>query len=126
MKKYKLKQILAQLLNQQIDAVEAFNKIWGQEFEPDEQSLDPRQVEGHPLGSYIEDPISDAVSQYNVGWKYLHGKGGYEKDFVKAVEWFRKSADQGDSHAKKALWLAYCHGDEAQQKPNITNPTPKL
>ena len=82
MKKYKLKQILAQL-------------------------------EEHPFGSYIEDPITDAVSQYNVGWKYLHGSGGYEKDFVKAVEWFRKSAEQGDIYAKNALRLAYCNGDEA-------------
>ena len=107
MDKQKLKQILAQLLEQQIDAEQAFEEIWGQEFEVDRLPEDILNLEGHPLGSYIEDPITDAVSQYNIGYKYLHGKDGFEKDSKKASEWFRKSAAQGDNYAKNALWLLY-------------------
>lgn len=73
----------------------------------DLQPYDILQLGEHPDGSYIEDPITDAVSQYNIGYKYLRGTGGFEKDYVKASEWFRKSAAQGDIYAKNALRLVY-------------------
>ena len=107
MYKKKLKQILNQLFQCVIEPEEAFEKIWGQEFQETEQPNDIGQIEVHPLGSYIEDPVTDAISQYNIGCEYLHGKDGFEKDLSKALDWFRKSAAQGDIYAKKVLLLAW-------------------
>lgn len=110
MDKQKLKQILNQLFQGVIEPEQAFDQIWGQKFQESKQPNDIGQIEAHPLGSYIEDPVTDAVSQYNIGCQYLHGNGGYKKDLPKALDWFRKSAKQDDIYAKMVLLLAY-HGD---------------
>lgn len=43
-----------------------------------------------------------AYAQYNLGIMYQYGQG-VEQSNEKAVEWYRKAADQGDPDAKKKL-----------------------
>ena len=38
-----------------------------------------------------------------LGEDYNYGENGKQKDYVKAVEWFRKAAEQGDADAKARL-----------------------
>ena len=38
-----------------------------------------------------------------LGEDYYYGENGKQKDYVKAVEWFRKAAEQGDADAKARL-----------------------
>jgi TPR repeat protein len=52
----------------------------------------------------------NAVSQYNLGVAYAHGKK-VNKDEAEAAKWYRKAADQG--HAEAQFWLgsAYASGN---------------
>ena len=43
-----------------------------------------------------------ADAQYNLGVMYANGSG-VPKDEVKAVEWYRKAAQQGHAHAQSKL-----------------------
>jgi TPR repeat protein len=43
------------------------------------------------------------------GWSYWNGTG-VEKDYAKAVEYFQKAADQGDSGGEYGLGCAYDYG----------------
>ena len=52
----------------------------------------------------------DAEAQYQVGYSYYVGKNGINKDYDKAVEWFRKSADQGNPNAQRRLGVCYENG----------------
>ena len=53
-----------------------------------------------------------ADAQFYLGVKYANGVG-VPKDSVKAVEWFRKSADaeQGDAYAQFYLGVKYARGE---------------
>lgn len=51
----------------------------------------------------------DAASQFNIGLMYLDGVGAPQSD-QKAVEWFRRSADQGYAKAQKNLGALYAVG----------------
>lgn len=53
--------------------------------------------------------LGDKTAQYMIGHCYEDGKG-VEKDFSKAVEWYRKAAEQGDSSAQYSLGEAYRKG----------------
>ena len=44
----------------------------------------------------------DAAAQYNLGVMYAEGEG-VAKDTVKAVEWYKKAAAQGDKDALQRL-----------------------
>lgn len=45
----------------------------------------------------------DADAQYQLGLHYESGSGGEPKDVNQAIEWFRRSAAQGNESAKRAL-----------------------
>ena len=44
----------------------------------------------------------DHVAQYNMGVRYYHGLG-VAKDFVQAVSWWRKAAEQGGHHGVRPV-----------------------
>ena len=46
-----------------------------------------------------------------LGEDYFFGENGKQKDYVKAVEWFRKAAEQGSAAAQ--LYLGWCYKDGA-------------
>ncbi|XP_046334957.1 uncharacterized protein HI_1625-like [Haliotis cracherodii] len=50
-----------------------------------------------------------ATAQHQVGQRYLHGKG-IDRHAGKAMEWFRKAADQGHPHASYNLAIGYLRG----------------
>jgi TPR repeat protein len=52
----------------------------------------------------------DALSQFNLGFAYHYGEGA-AKDATKAVEWYRKAADQGNLGAAFMLGFIYRTGD---------------
>ncbi len=51
----------------------------------------------------------DAEAQYQLGVKYEYGQG-VDKDYGKAAEWTRKSADQGNANAQYNMGLMYEFG----------------
>ena len=52
----------------------------------------------------------DAESQYQLGMLYKEGSPETPKDPVRAVDWFRRSAEQGNAQAENALGIAFQHG----------------
>jgi TPR repeat protein len=46
----------------------------------------------------------DAIAQYNLGYMYCNG---VSQDFAKAVEWYRKAAEQGSVYAQNKLGNMY-------------------
>jgi TPR repeat protein len=53
----------------------------------------------------------DPDAQYELGWYYENGKGGMvPTDFVEAVKWYRKAAEQGDLNGQAALGVMYAFG----------------
>ena len=65
--------------------------------------------EGHTHNSYVR--------EYNTGVDaFNRGLGYYEKkDFKKAVEWYRKSAEQGNAKAQHNLGVCYNNGEGVEQ-----------
>ena len=69
--------------------------------------------------SYANDYYSDIkdaqkghkIAQYNIGIYYYNGTGGVSRNYEKAVEWFRKSANQGYASAQSALGQIYSDGN---------------
>ena len=51
----------------------------------------------------------DSSEQYNLGHSYYYGNG-VPKDYVKAVEWFTKAANQGNADAQNMLGICYYYG----------------
>ncbi|KAH9499792.1 hypothetical protein Btru_077837 [Bulinus truncatus] len=56
------------------------------------------------------------VAQHHVGQRFLHGKG-VDKHPEKAMEWFRKAADQGHPHASYNLAIGHLKGFKTDLKP---------
>ena len=52
---------------------------------------------------------------YQLGENYYYGKNGYEQDYSKAVEWYRKSAEQGYARAQYVLGICYRLGEGVPQ-----------
>jgi len=52
----------------------------------------------------------NASAQYDLGFYYYHGSDGFEKDLKKALEWFLKSAHQGNRNAQYKLAEMYKKG----------------
>ena len=40
---------------------------------------------------------------FNIGESFFYGRGGVKQDYVKAVEWYTKSAERGDCSSQKKL-----------------------
>ena len=55
-----------------------------------------------------------AVGQTNMGWIYDKGKG-VTQDYTKAVEWYRKAAEQGYANAQSNLGYMYSQGKGVTQ-----------
>ena len=45
-----------------------------------------------------------------LGKDYYFGENGKQKDYVKAVEWYRKAAEQGNANAQYILGICYQNG----------------
>jgi TPR repeat protein len=54
------------------------------------------------------------MAQFTLGEAYYRG-WGVEKDLEMAVEWYRKSANQGHAGAQAALGVSYLNGEGVQQ-----------
>ncbi|MBO4821322.1 MAG: TonB family protein [Prevotella sp.] len=51
-----------------------------------------------------------AGEMYETGFDFHYGRNGKAKDDVKAVEWFRKAADQGGAEAQAQMGYMYLYG----------------
>ena len=56
----------------------------------------------------------NADAQYKLGLSYYNGDGN-EKDYAKAVKWYRKAAEQGHAEAQRGLGGCY-YGGEGVEK----------
>ena len=57
-----------------------------------------------------------AQEMYETGFDFHYGKNGQPKDDEKAVEWFRKAADQGHAEAQAQLGYMYLYGYGVDRK----------
>ena len=55
-----------------------------------------------------------AHAQYKLGVMYKNGRG-VQQDNAKAVEWYRKAAEQGHANAQYKLGVMYKNGSGVQQ-----------
>ena len=55
------------------------------------------------------------TAQNNLGYAYQQGKGDLPQSYVKAVEWWRKAADQGYAPCQHNLGVAYIMGKGVAQ-----------
>jgi TPR repeat protein len=55
----------------------------------------------------------DADAQFLLGLRYYQGNG-VAKDFVEAVKWYRKAAEQGHLFAQMSLGYCYKDGEESR------------
>lgn len=56
-----------------------------------------------------------AQEMYALGEEYYLGEYGVEKDYIKAVEWYRKAAEQGYAPAQNGLGYCYQYGQGVSQ-----------
>jgi len=56
-----------------------------------------------------EDAEQDPNKQQQIGWDYQHGLNGRSKDLTRALQWYRKAADQG--HAKAQCHVGYFYSN---------------
>lgn len=61
--------------------------------------------------TFVAEKENNCSAQYNVGIIYRDGGKGVVKDPKKAVEWFRKAAEQGYSDAQDELGKCYARGN---------------
>ena len=52
----------------------------------------------------------DASAQFDLGMMYFNGQG-VERDFKKAMQWFRKPAERGITNAQLKLGIMFDNGD---------------
>ena len=62
------------------------------------------------LGKLEADTLSPS-EMVKLGEDYYYGENGKQKDYVKAVEWYRKAAEQGNSDAQFNLGFCYAKGN---------------
>ena len=73
-----------------------------------EKQYIPSQEE---LGQWKRDAEQgDAEAQYLLGYCYFNGTNGAEKNYEKAVYWYRKAAEQGDTYVQNLLGECYEYG----------------
>lgn len=60
--------------------------------------------------TFVAEKEDNCSAQYNVGILYRDGGKGVAKNPQKAVEWFRKAAEQGYSNAQDELGKCYARG----------------
>jgi TPR repeat protein len=61
----------------------------------------------------------DAQAQYITGWRYHHGGDGLTVDYQRAIEWYRKAAEQGYAMAQNQLGLFYNEGLGVEKDPRM-------
>ena len=69
-----------------------------------------RQHQADPKQDIEVRDFKDASAQNNLGNCYYYGDG-VKKDYVEAVKWYRKAADQGDADAQYNLGKCYSCGN---------------
>lgn len=52
----------------------------------------------------------NSLAQSGLGFAYIYGKGGLQKDLNEALRLFRLSAEQGDAHGQSNLGVMYMEG----------------
>ena len=59
----------------------------------------------------------DVGSQYILGQKYFYGcdNCGVRQDYVRAIYWLRRAAEQGSSNAENRLGVSYLFGQGVEQ-----------
>ncbi len=57
----------------------------------------------------------DPNAMFRMGNNYKYGYNGLEVDLNKAIEWYQKAIEHGDSDAMNSLGLMYRHGEGVEQ-----------
>ncbi len=82
-------------------------------------STDDEDKESQILSEFAEELKTlafsdDVLAQNDLGYMYKSGQG-VEQDYVKAVEWYRKAAEQGYALAQCNLGVCYANGQGVKQ-----------
>lgn len=68
------------------------------------------KIEAQPQTEEERAERGDVDAQFNLGWRYETGDG-VGQDWVQAVYWYRKAADQGHDYAQNNLGVCYDNGN---------------
>lgn len=69
-----------------------------------------RHTQYHHPDLTLRTEAGDRTAMRTLAESYYAGREGAEQDFVKAAEWFRRLARQGDPRAQTSLGLMYARG----------------
>ena len=72
------------------------------------------EFEMNILELYSDAQQGDVVAQFSLGWCYKYGEG-VKKDYVQAVNWYRKAAEQEYAEAQFFLGLCYESGEGVEK-----------
>jgi len=63
--------------------------------------------------------LSNAQTTFDTGFNFLKGRGGVDRDYQQAAEWFSKSAEQGHADAQYNLGELYNKGRGVKKNKKI-------
>lgn len=85
--------------------------------ETENETIYPDNMEPLVQELYVEAKKGNAESQNSLGYAYKKGNG-VEKDFYKAIKWYRISAEKGNTLAQSNLGYAYHYGEGVEKDYN--------
>ena len=74
-----------------------------------------KSVASMQLEDLIRLADSDPLAQFELGERYMRGRGGVQKDHQKAFEWYSKSAKQGNTDAMRLIGYMYYWGNYVEK-----------
>ena len=83
--------------------------------QPDRQ---PELQEEATITNSSESTSMTALQMMELGTDYYEGRNGKKKDYVEAMKWYRKAAEQGDTGGQNNLGYMYEHGYGVSQDYN--------
>jgi len=78
-----------------------------------------KQVLSRLSSGHKTPPPSDAQIAFDTGFNFLKGRGGIDRDYKQAAEWFSKAAEQGHADAQYNLGELYNRGRGVKKNKNI-------
>ena len=100
------------------------DEAWSCMPHPTMEKFEPHVVAQNQITSSVIEKMlqaaeqGNAEAQYQIGESYYFGKNGVTEDHAKAVEWFRKAANNGHPKALLRLGVCYEDGCGAEQNDN--------
>lgn len=113
--------VIAEYLNKEKSEMITGSLAYALGWETAEDFRSDKDEEDHSsAATVIEDLVRKAKNGnndacFNLGERFYYGRGGVGQDYIKAVEWYTRSAENGDCSSQKKLADCYRSGQGAKR-----------